>query len=93
MFMEDVKNDTCALYCDCGLTEGVLLKVDRDDNDIELSLVTDTYYINQLSYWERIKAKFRRILNILRNEEYEYFNIYICNEDDISKFKEFVQNI
>lgn len=93
MFMKDKNNESCALYCSCGCTDGVILKVDKDDdwNTIELSLVSDNFYLhsqNKISF----KDKLKRIWNIIKNEEYYYFDIMI-EEEDLKEFKEFVNNI
>ena len=93
MFMEDKNNECCTLLCSCGC-EGVIIKVDKDEisGSCELSLISDMYYINHESWWDRFKEKCKRILKIIRNKENEYFNIYI-EAEDIKEFKDFVAKI
>ena len=88
------KNECLTAYCYCGCERGVAIRVFRDIDtaDCELSLVSDTYHIKQESCLNRFKEKCKRIWKILRNEEYEYFNIYI-EADDMKEFKDFVAKI
>ena len=95
MIMTNKEKDTVALYCSCGLDEGVLLKVDKYDNDIdgiEISLVSDIFYLNHYAKINHFKEKLKRIRNILKGEERYYFNIYV-DAEDIKEFKEFVAQI
>ena len=66
---EESNKDTCILYCDSGCIDGVILKVDRDDCDCCLSLVSDNYLVMQQSGWERFKEKCKRIWRIIANKE------------------------
>jgi hypothetical protein len=86
--MKDDNNKTGALYCSCGCDDGVLLKFE-DDWGLELSLVSDTFYLQQQKNTMSFKEKCKRIWKIIRNEEYEYFGIFI-NKDDMKEFKDFV---
>lgn len=89
---EESNKDTCILYCDSGCIDGVILKVDRDDCDCCLSLVSDNYFVMQQSGWERFKEKCKRIWRIIANKEYRYFDIFI-GDDDLKNFKNFVASI
>ena len=91
MFMNN--NDNAALFCSCGCP-GVVLRVDKDKDtaDCELVLVSDMYYTVQETWWDRFKGKCKRIMKILRNEEHEYFNIYI-EAEEMKEFKDFVAKI
>lgn len=92
MFMKDDNNKTGALYCSCGCEDGVLLKAEIDDWElVELSLVSDSFYTHQKNIMS-FREKCKRIWNILKNEEYEYFNI-IVNKKDFNEFKKFVNSI
>lgn len=96
MIMTNKEKDTVALYCNCGITDGVMLKVEKNADGIEgidISLVSDNYYLNQYYGKSRkIKEKFKRIWNIIKGEEYYYFNIWV-DAEDIEGFKEFVAKI
>ena len=92
MFMKSQNNECCALYCRYGLDDGVLLKVNKDDYDCEIALVSDNFNIISQTGWKRFKEKCKRIWCIIRNEECNYFDIFI-SDDDLDKFKEFVANI
>lgn len=92
MFMKSVKEDSCAVYCKCGCCDGVVLKVDKELDIYELSLVSDIGQIESEHGWRRLKIKCKRIWNILRNKEYCYLEI--CMDDvDIDEFKNFVARI
>lgn len=95
MIMTNKEKDTVALYCSCGLDEGVLLKVEKWNDDVdglEISLVSDTFYLNHYAKTKRFKEKLKRIWTILKGEEHYYFNIYV-EPGDIKEFKEFVNKI
>lgn len=99
MIMTNKEKDTVALYCNCGMTDGVFLKVEKDQrkafgiNGIDISLVSDNYYLEQYySKTKKFKEKLKRIWNIIKGEEYYYFNIWV-DPEDIKEFKEFVAQI
>lgn len=95
MIMTNREKDTIALYCSCGVSEGVLLRVDSEGNNIdgyEISLVSDTFYLNRHVNRTSFKEKLKRIWKILRNEEHNYFNIYV-EAEEIEEFKKFVARI
>lgn len=95
MIMTNKEKDTVALYCNCGLGDGVLFEIDKHNDDIDgidISLVSDVFYLIDLPWFERFKAKIKRVWRIIRNKEHCYFNIYV-EAEDIKEFKEFVSQI
>lgn len=95
MIMTNKEKDTIALLGSCGISEGVVLQVDSCGNDIDgydISLVSDTYYLDHYTEKNRFREKLKRIWKILRNQEYYYFDIYVSAED-IKEFKKFVAQI
>lgn len=94
MFITDKNKECCGFYCACGCNQGVVLKASPDDDDcgVNLSLVSDAFYLNLQTGWIRFKNKCKRIWSIIRNKEYIYFDIYV-KPDDIEKFKEFVAKL
>jgi len=93
MFMKSNDNKSCAVYCKCGCSDGVIFKGEYDDMvGYELSLVSDTFNMSSYTGLENFKGKWKRILKILRNEEYGYFSLYIAKED-MEEFKKFLSNI
>ena len=90
MFMKDETNECCSLYCQCGCTNGVVLRAEDDMGlGCDMTLVSDNYYLMQMTAWTRFKEKCKRIWCILRNKEYCYFSIYMA-KDDLEEFKKFV---
>ena len=90
MFMKDENNKCCSLYCKCGCDDGVVLKAEKDEEfGYELMLVTDSYYAMQNKRTLSFKEKIKRILKILRNEEYCYFSIYM-DDKELEEFKDFI---
>ena len=93
MFMKSKDDKHCGLYCTCGCESGVVLSAEKDEDfGYCISLVSDNWYISQLTGWFRFKEKCKRIWKILRNKEHYYFLICLDNED-IQEFKEFVAKI
>ena len=95
MIMKNKEKDTVALYCNCGMDEGISFKVEKYKDEfegIDISLVTDLFYLNGYSKEKRFKNKLKRIWKILKGEEHCYFNIYV-EPEDITELKEFVNQI
>ena len=90
MFMSN-ENNNCAVFCNCGCNNGVILKAMDDDNEIEISLVSDTFHSDHTSVWQRFKEKCKRIWKIICNKEYQYFSIYLST-DDLNDFGYFILN-
>ncbi len=90
-----LKNETeLVAFCSCGCEEGVHLEVRKDDDGkiAYLSFVTNRFYSEQGGFFSRFIEKLKRILCIVRNKEYHYFEI-VMKEDDIQSFKEFVDKM
>lgn len=88
MIMTNKEKDVLALYCSCGVADGVLLRADRIGG-LDISLVSDAFYTSQKNRWDFFKEKCKRIWCIIRNKEYCYFDICI-EPEDLKEFKEFV---
>ena len=94
MFLKNEACTSCAIYCNCGCNNGVTLKIEKDEFfddciDYNLSLVSDNYYLSQHTNWSRFKEKCKRIWQIIRNKEYQFFDICL-NEEDLSSFYKFI---
>lgn len=92
MFLKNKNEERFGFYCSCGCNQGVVLKADKDDCGVFLSLVSDAFYLELQTGMRRFKNKCIRIWSIIRNKEYTYFNIYV-DPDDVERFKEFVYRL
>lgn len=78
-------------FCKCGCSNGVVLRFDKDEEDISISLVSDNFYLQQKNKIS-IKEKIKRIWYIIIGKEYSYFDMYI-GRDEIKEFKDFVAKL
>lgn len=93
MFTKSENEKYCALHCACGCANGVVLNAEKDFyGHYYISLVSDNSYTSRLTGWSRFKEKCKRIWKILRNQEYQYFDICLTTKD-IGEFKEFVAKL
>lgn len=93
MFMKSDDEKYCAVYCSCGCNDGIVLKVEKDEyEEYDLSIVSDKFYLEQLTCWNRFKEKCKRIWAIIRNYEYYYFGLCLSPKD-MKEFKDFICSI
>lgn len=78
-------------FCKCGCNNGVILRFDKDEEDLSISLVSDNFYLQQKNKMS-IKEKIKRIWHIIIGKEYSYFDMYI-DKDEIEEFKGFVTKL
>lgn len=79
-------------FCDCGCGNGVVLKFDKEDNELYMQLVSDIFYTMQNKDKMSFREKMKRILCIIRGKEYCYFDI-LMDKNELHKFKEFVARL
>lgn len=78
-------------FCKCGCSNGVVLRFNKDEEDISISLVSDNFYLQQKNKMS-IKEKIKRIWHIITGKEYSYFDILI-DKDEIEEFKDFMAKL
>ena len=76
-------------HCKCGCGNGVLLKFDKDDEDLSLQLVSDNFYAYQKC---KLLEKLKRIWYVIIEKEYCYFDL-IMDKEDVKEFKDFVSKM
>ena len=76
-------------YCKCGCGNGVLLKFDKDDEDLSLQLVSDNFYAYQKC---KFLEKLKRIWYIIIGKEYCYFDL-LMDKEETKEFKDFVDKM
>ena len=87
-----MKNNEYVTFCRCGFMDGVVLKFDKDDDELSLQFVSDNFYTTQNRGKMSFKEKVKRIWYIITNKEYCYFDILI-DKNELQEFKEFVAKI
>ena len=87
-----MKNNEYVTFCRCGCMDGVVLKFDKDDDELSLQFVSDNFYTTQNRGKMSFKEKVKRIWYIITNKEYCYFDILI-DKNELQEFKEFVAKI
>lgn len=88
------RKNEIVVTCSCGCKNGVHPEIRKDENETTafLSLVSDKFFSEQGGFFSRLAEKLRRILCILLNKEYSYFEVCL-NETDLREFKEFVSSL
>lgn len=81
--------DRFVKFCKCGCNNGVILKFDKTEEELFMSLVSDNFYTYQRN---NLLRKLKAIWSILRGKEYCYFEI-LMDKDEIKEFKGFVEKI
>ena len=88
-------DDYAILYCKSGCGNAIILKAVKEEDlnnerSLSLQIVSDIFYSGQqYTFLEKLK----RIWYVITNKEYRYFDIYTSDEDEIQKFKSFVEKI
>lgn len=85
-------NNKNVIFCKCGCGDGVVLKVDKYENELSLQFVSDVFYFFQNKGKMSIKEKLKRIWYIVIGKEYCYFDILISKEE-LQEFKDFVSKL
>lgn len=81
------------MFCKCGCGDGILLKAEKDEDfGLSLQLVSDNFYSRQRNKFDELKEKIKRILYVITNKEYCYFDIVI-DPKELQEFKEFVARL
>jgi hypothetical protein len=91
--MKDSKEQV--FFCKCGCHNGICFKFDYDEEytpTLNISLVNDLFYINQLGFFKRFIEKLKKIYCIIFNKEYYYFDIVI-EDEEINRLKEVIKSI
>lgn len=79
--------------CECGCDEGIRLRIDPDlvfDSFCFMSYTSGNFYRDQCeNFWDIFCKKLRKIIAIIRNEDYYYSEITMTKED-FERFKEYI---
>lgn len=86
-----MENQEYTKFCKCGCDNGIILRFDKDEEDLFISLVSDNFYLQQKNKMS-IKEKAKRIWYIIMGREYSYFDILI-DKSEIEDFKDFVTKL
>lgn len=84
-----MNNNEQVTFCKCGCGDGVVLKFDKEDNELSLQFVSDCFYMMQNKGKMSLREKIKRVWYIITSKEYCYFDILI-DKNELQKFKEFV---
>lgn len=87
-----MKKNEYVTFCKCGCRNGIVLKANREDDDLSLQIVSDNFYIMQNKGKMSLKEKIKRIWYIIKGKEYCYFDILI-DKNELQEFKEFVSRL
>lgn len=87
-----MKDNNYAMFCKCGCGNGVILKADKEHDEVSLQLVSDRFYSGGNDKKNSLKEKFKRIWYVIINKEYCYFDILI-EKDELKEFKDFVAKL
>lgn len=88
-----MKNDKNVTFCKCGCGNGVVLKADKDEDELSLQFVSDVFYCFTRNREKMsIKERLKRIWYIVIGKEYCYFDILISKEE-LQEFKDFVSKL
>lgn len=85
------KNEYVA-FCNCGCGNGMVLKFDKEDDELSLQLVSDNFYTMQSKNRMSLREKIKRIWYIIRGKEYCYFDLIIA-KDELMRFKGFIAGL
>ena len=83
------------INCTCGCDNGVLFKVDKEDEDFYcfMTYINSRFYTEQCEgMWRVFCKKVKRILSIIRNKEYHYTDTYLTKAE-FEEFKEYINSI
>lgn len=92
--MKSKDGNDFVIDCNCGCNDGIRFKFyqdeyDEDDICLIMSNIGCEFYSRQRTILSKMKEKFKRIWFIIRDKEYQYFDITITKKD----FEEFRQAI
>ena len=87
-----MKENEFFTFCKCGCSNGIVLKVGSENEEISLQMVSDSFYFMQNKGKMSIKEKIKRIWYIIANKEYCYFDILIGKEE-LQEFKQFIMKL
>ena len=82
------------INCTCGCDNGVLFKVDKEDEDFYcfMTYTNSLFYTEQYSMWRVFCKKVKRIWSIIRNKEYHYTDTYLTKAE-FEEFREYINSI
>ena len=80
--------------CTCGCDNGVLFKIDKEDDDYYcfLTYTNSRFYTEQYGGWQVLCKKLKRILAIIRNKDYHYTDTFMTKAE-FEEFKEYINSI
>lgn len=87
-----MKNNKYITFCKCGCGNGVVFKIDNEDDELSIQLVSDNFYLGQNKGKMSFREKLKRIWYIITGKEYCYFDI-IIDKDELQEFKEFIAKL
>lgn len=87
-----LKDNEYVTFCKCGCGNGIVLKADKEDDELSVQLVSDNFYFRQNKGGMSFREKLKRIWYIITGKEYCYFDILI-DKDELQEFKEFVARL
>ena len=80
--------------CTCGCDNGVLFKIDKEDDDYYcfMTYTNSMFYTEQYDGWSLFCKKLKRIWAIIRNKDYHYTDTFMTKAE-FDEFREYINSI
>lgn len=90
-------NQELIITCNCGCDESFHIKIepiyeDEYETYALISYMNGKFYTDQLSGWNTIKKKLKKIWAIITNKDYYYSDV-ILNKNQFEEFREYINQI
>jgi hypothetical protein len=76
--------------CGCGMLKAEQFK---DDGYTILSYYIHAFGVHQETVWDKFKRRMQMVWDILRGKEYRLYEIVISSNEDLNRFKFFVNQM